>query len=434
MTYHEAVSYIEEIPKFTEKHRLSHTRLFLERLGNPGLKRKIIHVAGTNGKGSVCAYMQAILLASGRRTGFFTSPHLLLMNERIRIDNVQISCEDFLDVFLQVKETVDGMAGEGIAHPSYFEFLFGMAMLAFEKKDVEYIILETGLGGRLDATNVVEHPLLTVITSVSLDHTAYLGSTIEEVAAEKAGIIKEGVPVIYDGTSDEASRVIEKRAESLCAECRKLGKNAYEIHEITKKNIAFSRPGAYDRGVLWSINGCGIYQAMNVSLALAAMEQVFPEEARDYQKWQKAVSGVTWEGRMEEILPGVFLDGAHNPGAVEAFADNLEALGEEEPVIVFAAARDKEYRTMIDLLCRRVQAGVYLLTEIPDGRRIEAEELAREFGRCTEREILVEKDPETALRRALAVKGGRCVYCLGSLYLVGEARRILKKIQAEEAE
>lgn len=431
MIYEEAAAYIAEIPKFTEKHELSHTKEFLKRLGNPGAGRKVIHVAGTNGKGSVCAYMQAILLALGKRTGFFTSPHLITVNERIRIDNVSIGNEKFLDIFQKVKKTVDGMTEDGIAHPSYFEFLFGMAMLAFEEEDVEYIILETGLGGRLDATNAVEAPLLTIITSVSLDHTAYLGSTVKQIAAEKAGIIKEGIPIIFDGTDEEAARVIADRARELHAECRKLTKNAYEIRQITEKHIAFLRSSAYDKDVLWNIKGCGLYQPMNVSLALEAMEYIFAGEEKDYMKWQKAVETVTWEGRMEEILPGIFLDGAHNPGAVKVFAETLKALGEEEPVILFGAVKDKEYNTMIELLCREVPAGSYIVTEIEDDRGVPAEELAQCFRQFAAREICVCPKLPSALLAAADRRGKGRVFCVGSLYLIGEIRRLIKGREVE---
>lgn len=427
MTYQEAVAYIEEIPKFTEKHSLAYIRDFLKRMGNPGMDRKIIHVAGTNGKGSVCAYMQAVLLEMGRRTGFFTSPHLISINERIVVDREQIDDAEFLAVFEQVKETVDGMAADGVSHPSYFEFLFGMAMLAFAQADVEYIILETGLGGRLDATNAVEHPAVAVITSISLDHTAYLGDTVEQIAAEKAGIIKEGVPVIFDGTDPGAAAVIEARAKALHADCRKLGKNAFEIREITRKHIAFSRGSAYDKDELWTIRGCGTYQMMNVSLALAALETVLPEEYVDYERWKKAVSCVVWKGRMEEIRPGIFLDGAHNPGAVEAFADTLDALGERRPVILFSAVSDKEYEKMVSILCGRVKDGLYIITEIKDSRKVPARELGEIFRRYTDSQVLVCREPAEALQEALARRHDRCICCLGSLYLIGELRRLFEE-------
>ena len=197
MTYQQAVEYILDIPRFTAKNDLGNTKAFLELLGNPQQRLKVIHVAGTNGKGSVCAYVDAMLRAQGKRTGLFTSPHLVRMNERIVIDGQQISDAEFTETFEEVKEKVGEMERKGLSHPTFFEFIFGMAMAAFAKAGVEYAVLETGLGGRLDATNVVEHPVCCVITSIGRDHMQWLGNTIEEIAAEKSGIIKAHVPVIY---------------------------------------------------------------------------------------------------------------------------------------------------------------------------------------------------------------------------------------------
>ena len=215
-TYEEAAAYIEEIPKFTKKHTLEHTKTFLKRLGNPAADRKIVHVAGTNGKGSVCAYLQAILMAEGKRTGFFTSPHLVSVNERIRVDNIQIDNETFLKVFRKVLKIVRQMVEDGIEHPSYFEFLFGMG--------------------------------------------------------EKAGIIKPGVPVFFDGSSKKAAEVIKAKASELGVSCREVTKNAYEIQEVHRKYIAFSRRSAYDKDVIFQVPMCGCYQAMNAELALEASE------------------------------------------------------------------------------------------------------------------------------------------------------------------
>lgn len=238
-TYEEAAAYIEEIPKFTKKHTLEHTKTFLKRLGNPAADRKIVHVAGTNGKGSVCAYLQAILMAEGKRTGFFTSPHLVSVNERIRVDNIQIDNETFLKVFRKVLKIVRQMVEDGIEHPSYFEFLFGMGMTAFAETDVEYIILETGLGGRLDATNAIDNPALAIITSISLDHTAILGDTIEKIAGEKAGIIKPGVPVFFDGSSKKAAEVIKAKASELAYLVEKLRKMRMKFRKFTANILHF---------------------------------------------------------------------------------------------------------------------------------------------------------------------------------------------------
>ena len=196
MTYREAVTYIEETPKFTKKNTLENTRAILRCLGNPQDKMKILHVAGTNGKGSVCSFLASILKAAGKRTGLFTSPHLVEINERFVVDEEQVSNEAFLEAFHRVMECIGEIEREGYAHPTYFEILFLIGMVLFEQAGVEYLVMETGLGGRLDATNSVDHPIVTVITSISLDHTEYLGNTVAEIAGEKAGILKEGVPVV----------------------------------------------------------------------------------------------------------------------------------------------------------------------------------------------------------------------------------------------
>lgn len=428
MNYEQAAAYIEELPKFTKKHTLDHTREFLKRLGNPGEDRKIIHVAGTNGKGSVCAYIQAILMAEGKKTGFFTSPHLVSINERIRVDNVPVDDEAFLGVFCQVMEAVEGMKKDGIAHPSYFEFLYGMAMKAFAAADVEYIVLETGLGGRLDATNSAGHPCLTVITSISLDHTDILGDTIEKIAAEKAGIIKEGVPLIFDGNSRAASNILRKTAEEKNAPCREISKNAYEILEVGRKSIAFCRSNAYDKDVTWKMPVCGIYQVMNAVLALEAAEYLFSDQHVSREKWQKALASVKWQGRMEEAAPHVTIDGAHNPGAVEAFAETVRVLEEGKtarPVIVFSAVEDKNYEQMISCLCGSLDASAYIVTEIEDKRRVPALELGQVFEKYTDKKVIVKKELRDALDAARDMRGEGEIYCLGSLYLAGMVKKLL---------
>lgn len=431
VSYKEAAAYIEEIPRFTKKHSLEHTKEFLRRLGNPAFGRKIIHVAGTNGKGSVCAYLQAILMAEGKNVGFFTSPHLVSVNERIRRNNVPVDDETFLEVFCRVRDAVRQMEREGMEHPSYFEFLFGMGMSAFDEMDVEYIILETGLGGRLDATNSAEHPVLSVITSISLDHTEILGDTIEQIAGEKAGIIKPGVPVFYDGSNAKASGIIRRTALERGAPCREISKNAFEIREVTRKYIAFSRTNAYDKDVIdVRVSICGCYQAMNAEIALEAAEYLLREEKIHGDRWREALSSLHWEGRMEEIAPHLIIDGAHNPGAVEAFVESVKALGTdrgEGPVILFSAVRDKQYEQMIAYLCENLNVKAYVVTEVEDARRVPAAELAQIFRRYTAKKVLCEPGLEEALRVAGAESGGEGeIYCLGSLYLAGMVKRLLE--------
>lgn len=428
-TYEEAAAYIEEIPKFTKKHTLEHTKLFLKRLGNPAVDRKIVHVAGTNGKGSVCAYLQAILMAEGKRTGFFTSPHLVSVNERIRVDNVQIDNETFLEVFRKVLKTVRQMVEDGIEHPSYFEFLFGMGMVAFAETDVEYIILETGLGGRLDATNSIEKPALSIITSISLDHTVILGDTIRKIAGEKAGIIKPGVPVFFDGSDKEASEVIRTRASELGVSCREVTKNAYEIREVHRKYIAFSRRSAYDKDVIFEVPMCGCYQAMNAELALETSEYLLSGEEIHVDRWKAALADLHWEGRMERVGAHITVDGAHNPGAMQAFVESVKALDESERgemILLFSAVSDKKYDQMIEYLCENLDVKAYVVTQIEDERGVPAVELADVFRRYTDRPVYCKERLEDAVRTALDERGESGeIYCLGSLYLVGMMKKLL---------
>ena len=431
MRYNDMVSYIADIPKFTKKHSLEHTRDFIRRLGNPCHDRKIIHVAGTNGKGSVCAFMQAILLCEGKSVGFFTSPHLVRINERIQMNGRQISDEMLLSCFERVKEVVDQMVNEGMEHPSYFEFLYGMGMLAFEEREVEYVILETGLGGRLDATNSFPHPVMTILTSIGLDHMGILGNTVAEIAGEKAGIIKKGVPVVFDGSSEEANQVIQKRAEVQGAPCRKIGKDAFKILEITDKQVAFSILNEYDKNTFWTVRGTGVYQAMNATLAVHAAKEVLGNPINE-EKWKQAIANVCWPGRMEEVLPDVILDGAHNLPAIERFVESLGWQKKEgKRIILFSAVEDKDYEQMIELLCKESDADAYFVTKIADARGAGKEVMEKIFKNYTDKPVHVSESLEETFSKALNEKGtnGK-LYCLGSLYLVGELKELIGGLYA----
>ncbi len=442
-TYEEAVAYIEALPRFTRKHPPSHTRELMRRLGDPAAKGRIIHVAGTNGKGSVCAMLAAMLAAEGKRTGLFTSPHLVRINERIRLDGEPISDEAFFQVFLRVQAVAAEMEAESKEHPTYFEFLYAMAMCAFAEADEEYLILETGLGGRLDATNVNEHPLLTVITSISLDHTQYLGDTVEEIAAEKAGILKPGVPLVFDDSDPVSAEVIERIANEKDVPFRGIGRQDLQIREVTQSTVTFTRLHSDDeKDRTWKVQSCGLYQVLNAGLALAAAEAVFggswspAEEAAHKDLWAKALASLKWEGRMEEAAPHLILDGAHNPGAVQAFTETVlrrdfpEGTGSRPenawPVLVFSAVQDKQYGDMIAALCHGFPAKAIVVTEIADERGVPAEKLAEIFRQESQRPVYCIPDVKEALDKAFSIRGGGDVYALGSLYLVGRIKELYK--------
>ena len=425
MTYEEAVKYILDIPKFTRKNDASHTKTLLGLLGDPQEAAKVIHVAGTNGKGSVCAYLDAMLRSEGKRTGLFTSPHLVKMNERIVIDGSPISDDAFVFVFEKTLSCVRQMEKQGLAHPTFFEFLFAMACTAFADAGVEYAVLETGMGGRLDATNTVERPLACVITSIGMDHMEYLGDTPAEIAGEKAGIIKPGVPVFFSETSEESDSVIEKTAEKRGCFCKKIGKDAYEILGIEDKHIAFSCLNAYYGNTTWKLNNIGVYQPANAVLSLEVMRSLCGGAGHP-DRWREALLGVKWEGRMEEVLPDVYVDGAHNVSAVEAFAASVLPDAEGR-VILFSAVRDKEYEEMISCLCRSVQADFYVVTLIADRRAARAGELGRLFERYTDKPVIVIEDLKEAFRYIMERRGARRVYCLGSLYLTGMIKELIQE-------
>lgn len=429
MTYQEAITYILNIPKFTKKNKPEHTRLFLQYLGNPEKKLKVIHVAGTNGKGSVCVYLDAMLRAQGKSVGLFLSPHLIKMNERIVINGEMISDTAFVKIFEKVQETVGRMEEQGLPHPTFFEYLFGMAVTAFAEEEVEYAVLETGLGGRLDATNAVEHPICSVITSIGFDHTELLGDTLEKIAGEKAGILKAGTPVLFSEGVPESNQVIEKTAEKIGISCKKIGKNAFKSLGIQNKYIAFSCVNAYYEDITWRLYNIGIYQPENAMLALEVMRMLFQENGA-LMAWKEALEQVIWQGRMEEVLPGIYIDGAHNLSAVERFAESVSKSETREStgnIILFSAVQDKDYEQMIACLCNRVNADLYLVTQITDKRAEDTKKLAEIFRRYTKKPVLEKSTLEDAWNYLAEYREGRTVYCLGSLYLAGMIKAFIKE-------
>ena len=427
-TYEEAVAYIEEIPKFTTKNKLEHTRKCLDLLGSPDKKRKIIHVAGTNGKGSVCAFLSTMLEEGGYKCGLFTSPHLIKINERFQINEEMVSDEAFLRAFLKIKALADELVEAGDYHPTYFEFLFLMGMVIFDEADVDLLVLETGLGGRLDATNSIVSPLACVITSISLDHVEYLGDTIGKIAGEKAGIIKPQVPVIYDGHQPEASEVIEKRANELGSPAFALTEDMYEMQKNTREGIDFSFHCKYYNTVQLSIPYIAPYQMMNASLAFFTMEQLRDVHKIPLEKLIEGLKNTHWEGRMETVLPDVIVDGAHNADGVARFVETACHFGKEHPItLLFSAVADKDYEKMIRTVSEKIRPRAVVATEVGGSRVVPATELAEFFKEDGCEQVIVEANVGEAFEKALSLKGDGMLFCVGSLYLVGEIKEYLQK-------
>lgn len=410
------------------KHPPEHTRELLSRLGNPQEGIKIIHVAGTNGKGSVCAYLNAMLLAGGKKTGLFTSPHLVRINERFQIDGEDVSDEQFLNAFLKVEKAAKEYEAEGEGHPSYFETLFLMGMLIFKEAGVEYLVMETGLGGRLDATNVVEKPLACIITSISRDHTEYLGDTLEAIAGEKAGIIKAGVPVIYDASQPGPASVIAAKAKEMGSPAWPMEPSFYEMKTQSREGITFTFAYPGGEKAELAIPYVAKYQMMNASLAFYTMHIL--QDVHDIPKnvLAEGLSKIKWPCRMEMAAPGVIIDGAHNEDGIAQFVSTAGYFAKENEItILFTAVADKHYHEMIGEICEGIHPSHVVATQIDGSRVVPAEVLAEDFRKAGCTDVCAEPEIGAAYEKALGKKGSGMLFCVGSLYLAGELKAYLAK-------
>ncbi len=445
----EAVDFLYAIPKFTKKNPLAHTEHFMERLGNPQDSLKVIHVAGSNGKGSVCSFLFSILRECGCSVGMFTSPHLVDIRERFLIDGEMVSEEAFLRAYDDVLELANQMQEEGESFPTFFEFLFAMGMLIFQRSGVEYAVLETGMGGRLDATNVVKKPLVCVITSVSLEHTEYLGDTIEAIAFEKAGIIKPGVPVVYDGNDKAVSQVIKNRADELGSESYEITKNMCKFHETVGGGIDFSLASPYDNKTDFHLSFSAPYQVMNAALAVTAFYRIAGKagwqtgemksgetgSAVTLEELVKAgIANASWPGRMQQVRKDVWLDGAHNPDGIRAFLSAAKILCEKDdqkPLLLFSMVRDKDYHQAVKEILGRMEWEEICVTGIPSERGLTVEELEAALKEeHDDTPFCGVRDYREAFRQMLGKKNdGQKLFVTGSLYFIGA---LLKEIQDAE--
>ena len=461
MNYNQMEEYVLNIPKFRKEGSIEQARKFYEYLGKPGKSASIIHVAGTNGKGSTCAYMNAVLTEAGYKVGMFTSPHLVSVRERMRVNNILISEDKFVECFRQLMEAVEGYneteevnkteesTCEDIDYnsceknnnnseekantvekkqeyiPTFYEFLFFMAMLYFEEEKNDVIILETGLGGRLDATNVIDAPKVAVITEIGKDHMEYLGDTYELIAAEKAGIMKKGSCVVYSGKRQEVSEVIEQKVKELGILCKCVEKPDNQEYRFVDKKIDFSFCSRYYGYIPIKLNTCGIYQMENAMLALTAIEE--SEMKVSKEAMQLGMENCKWEGRMEEILPGVFLDGAHNEDGIEAFVASVKEDGcKGQRWLLFSAVADKEYKIMKDKLTKAELFEYIYASPLKTERRIEREELERSLINTVPGcKIRIFDSVCEGFREIISLKKEEdFVYVAGSLYLVGEIKEM----------
>lgn len=389
MTYDEALARLLALSRFGVRPGLEAMRRLLARLGDPQRALPVVHIGGTNGKGSTAAFVEAALRAAGRRTGLYTSPHLLRFGERIRLDGQELS-PDALAGYLT---RVFAVAGD----ETFFEIATAAALLAFAERKVEVAVLEVGLGGRLDATNVVERPLVTVITGVALDHTEVLGDTLVAIAREKAGIWKPGVAAVAACEDAAACAVLEERAAQLEAPLSLYGRD-------------------FDDRALPPLGLLGAHQRRNAALARRAL-QLLPPALRPAEALvAEGFANVRWPGRLEWLAPDVLVDGAHNGDGARALAAALPVLAAGRPVtLILGVVADKDARSMATVLAPC--ASRVIATAPPSPRALPAAALAALLPGCE-----VAPDLASALGRARGQ--GLCVVA-GSLFLVAEARRLL---------
>lgn len=428
----EAEQYINQISMFglnadgRNKSGNENLLSIMEKLGNPHLKHKAIHVAGTNGKGSCVQFICSILRQCGYCVRSFTSPHLVSITERIE----GITEEEFVECYKQVRVACEKAVEEGGHHLSYFEFLFAMGALYFSTKELDYVVYETGLGGRLDATNVLA-PVITVITEIGLEHTKYLGDTIAAIAAEKAGIIKTGVPIVYNTGSFEADAVVEVCAKSLAAETINVANMEYIIDRITDKTIDFSVCNRY-----YSYNGLrlGTVATYQVDNAVTAIETCRRLLSRDISqdKIQQAFDAFYWPGRMERLSDHFVMDGAHNKSAMERFVECVKAgYTDRRKKLMFAVAGDKDYEPMIAYLLSNLEVEAVYVTSLDSERAISADYIAALFRKYAKVQgasvaIYAEDDIKKCFEQAYseACVDDSVLFAVGSLYLIGKLKDI----------
>ncbi len=400
----------------TAKLGLERIRRVMEALGNPQRRQRFVHVAGTNGKGSTCAMIEAGLRSAGNRTGLFTSPHLAEPTERIRISGDPVSAERFAAAFDRVHAGAEGLLESGAIdlHPTYFETVTAMAFLIFGEEDLDRVVLEVGLGGRLDATNIVE-PELCAITPVDFDHEAYLGRSIEAIAGEKAGILKPRVPAILSGQRPEAMAVLLERARSLDAPVTRVDEIEVDQVQLDARGSRFRMARQLEiRCPLAGEHQVG--NAVTAAATLRALGIARPAIA-------EGIAAAHWPGRLERISedPEIVLDGAHNPAGARALAAYIDRFYRGRRIrLVYGAMRDKAIEEIAGILFPRA---AQVIVTAPRQARAFSPEAMRAI--ISHPDLRIAPAIEDALALVRDTRAGEAVFITGSLFLVAEARALL---------
>ncbi|MBQ7757598.1 bifunctional folylpolyglutamate synthase/dihydrofolate synthase [Anaerotignum sp.] len=424
MNYQECIHYLEEEVGFGSVPGLERIKCLCERLGNPQQKLSVIHIAGTNGKGSAVAMLSSILKEAGYRVGTYTSPHLEKYNERFLINGKEISDEDFTREITLMKNICEELAAEGKAVPTLFEIVTGVAFHYFAEQKVDVLILEVGLGGRYDATNIVAEPLLSLIMSISIDHTDFLGDSIEKIAAEKAGIIKKNCPVVLYSQDEIVYNMVKDAADRMDAPFYCLNDAEIDVASQTLEGSVFSVKNKSMSLEKVELPLLGSYQISNCVTVLEACRVL---KKRGLQLSEEAVrrglKNAHWAGRMEICRkePLVILDGAHNEDGIHQLAKSLSVYFRDKKVtLILGVLGDKEYHKMAEHILPHADS--VILTEPHSERKLDVFTLARSISNHNGT-IYTEKEIEDAYEKALSLTPAEgIILCCGSLYMIGAMR------------
>lgn len=429
MKYQEAIKYITEVGNFGSNYGLERTYKLLEFLDNPHGKLKIIHVAGTNGKGSTTAMITSMLKEAGYKVGMYTSPFLEEFEERIQINGNNIPKEKLAQLMTKIKYAVDKVIEEGYNHPTEFEIITALMFLYFATEEVDFAVVEVGLGGRLDSTNVIT-PILSVITSISFDHTNLLGNTLEEIAAEKAGIIKSCIPTVIYPQEDMAERVISSKCQELDSKLYKINKEDAKLINIIKEDKIYQQVKVkLDDEYDVKLPLLGEHQILNLAVALKALEVIKDKAPKlNRESIVKSLATVRWNGRLEIMSnsPYVVIDGAHNIQGITQLDKNIKKYFEyKDMYLILGILADKDVEHMVKVITPKAKK---VFTVTPNSMRAEtAEELLEEVKKYNE-SCEAYNDYKNAFEDALKLcKKDDLLLISGSLYMIGEMRGIIKK-------
>ena len=447
MNYDEAIAYIKDTAKFGSKLGLKRTEKILELIGDPHKKLKCIHIAGTNGKGSTTSMVTTILVEAGYKVGSYTSPFIEVFEERMQINNKNISKGDLSDIITQVSKVVERVVELGYGNPTEFEIITCAGFLYFYKNNVDFAVVEVGIGGRLDSTNVIT-PILSVITSVSLDHTLILGDTIDKIAYEKAGIIKAGIPVVMFPQQKQSEEVIEK----ICTEkkCKLIRVSRDSSVYLGKENLCNIESDSIKEAVhtcdklitqkmnvktlndeyIIDLSLLGKHQLLNCSVAVHAIEELIAQGVTiNKEDIITGLQKVKWPARLEVMnkRPLVVIDGAHNIDGIEKLTQSIDMyFNYNKIILILGILADKQVEEMIKTIVPKVSR---VITVTPHSERAEL---------CEQLKVQVEKyttsceaieDYELAYKKALSYcEDDDLLLVSGSLYMVGDMRKIIRKV------